>query len=91
MLLDNASIHNTVLVKQTIADKGYVVLFVPPYSPEFNPIELVFGVIKNSFYRLRYSDSFADLLQLQQHALAGVSSNNACSHGVNHNILNRVQ
>ena len=40
------------LVKQTIADKGYVALFVPPYSPEFNPIELVFGVIKNSFYRL---------------------------------------
>ena len=69
LLLDNASIHNTVLVKQTIADKGYVALFVPPYSPEFNPIELVFGVIKNSFYRLRYSDSFADLLGATRHCV----------------------
>ena len=69
LLIDNASIHNTVLVKQTIADKGYVALFVPPYSPEFNPIELVFGVIKNSFYRLRYSDSFVDLLGATRHCV----------------------
>ena len=69
LLLDNASIHNTALVKQTIADKGYVALFVPPYSPEFNPIELVFGVVKNAFYRLRYSDSFSDLLSATRYCV----------------------
>jgi hypothetical protein len=56
-------------VKQTIADKGYVALFVPPYSPEFNPIELVFGVVKNAFYRLRYSDSFSDLLSATRYCV----------------------
>ncbi len=45
-----------------MADKGFDPLFMPPYSPEYNPIELVFGVIKNSFYRLRYSDGFSSLL-----------------------------
>lgn len=57
LLLDNASIHKTSAVKQAMADKGYVPLFLPPYSPEYNPIELVFGVIKNAFYRLRYAST----------------------------------
>jgi transposase len=61
LLLDNASIHKTSAVKLAMAGKGYVPLFLPPYSPEYNPIELVFGVIKNAFYRQRYSTSTFDL------------------------------
>jgi transposase len=35
-------------------------VFTPPYSPEFNPIEMVFGSIKNDFYRLRYNPWFVE-------------------------------
>ena len=58
-LLDNASIHKTRRVREICQEKGYSLLFTPPYSPEFNPIELVFGVIKNHFYRERYSNDFS--------------------------------
>jgi len=61
LLLDNASIHKTSTVKLAMADKGYVPMFIPPYSPEYNPIELVFGVIKNAFYRKRYTTTAFDL------------------------------
>lgn len=57
MLLDNASIHKTKAALACMADKGYHPIFLPPYSPEYNPIELVFGAIKNAFYRARYLET----------------------------------
>jgi transposase len=60
ILLDNAAIHTTRSVRDACNDKGYKLLFTPPYSPEFNPIEMVFGSIKNDFYRRRYSEKFAE-------------------------------
>lgn len=59
ILLDNASIHKTKASMEASMDcmteNGYLPIFLPPYSPEYNPIELVFGMIKNAFYKLRYS------------------------------------
>lgn len=46
------------IVREHAERRGFKLLFVPPYSPEYNPIELMFGVIKNSFYRQRYLESF---------------------------------
>jgi len=56
VLLDNHSMHKTAVVKAAADAKGYTLLNTPPYSPEFNPIELVFGVTKNVFYKTRYAD-----------------------------------
>lgn len=58
LLLDNASIHKTKSVTLAASAKGYAFLFTPPYCPEFNPIELVFGVVKQAFYKMRYSSQF---------------------------------
>jgi transposase len=58
LLLDNAAIHRTARVREVAGRKGYALLFTPAYSPEYNPIELVFGSIKNAFYRERYSPQF---------------------------------
>jgi transposase len=60
VLLDNHSLHKTVLVRQAAARKKYTLLFNPPYSPEFNPIEMVFGTTKNAFYKLRYTEEFGN-------------------------------
>ena len=59
LVMDNASIHKTLEVRAVLASKGYRALFLPPYSPELNPVELVFGGMKASFYRARYADDFA--------------------------------
>jgi len=61
IIVDNASIHKTSDVLAAARSKGYTLLFTPPYTPEANPIEMVFGNIKRAFYRLRYSDRFTDL------------------------------
>ena len=58
LLLDNATIHKTRCVTEACQEKGYHELFTPAYSPEFNPIEMVFGAIKNKFYKARYSPQF---------------------------------
>ena len=49
-------------MQEVAKEKGYTLLFTPPYTPEANPIEMVFGVIKNKFYRLRYDWSFESTL-----------------------------
>lgn len=45
---DNASIHKNIMIAQLIEPKGHVLRFLPPYSPQLNPIEEAFSVWKNS-------------------------------------------
>jgi transposase len=44
--MDNASIHHVDSVVDTILSVGALVGFLPPYSPDMNPIEEVFGEVK---------------------------------------------
>ena len=44
VILDNASIHHVDCVVDTIQSVGAHVRFLPPYSPDMNPIEEVFAV-----------------------------------------------
>lgn len=59
VLLDNHSMHKTVLVRAAAERKGFTLLNTPPYSPEYNPIEMIFGLTKTAFYRWRYSEDAA--------------------------------
>jgi len=54
IILDNASIHKTREIRTTAERRGFELLYLPPYSPELNPIEYVFSVVKRHFYRARY-------------------------------------
>jgi len=46
VLLDNVGFHKSERVIDLIKATGAVVDFLPPYSPEFNPIELTWSFIK---------------------------------------------
>ena len=46
VVLDNASIHRVDAVVELITAAGALVQFLPPYSPDLNPIEEVFSKIK---------------------------------------------
>jgi len=46
IILDNASFHNKKNLEKIAAKKGHKILFLPPYSPDFNPIEQSFASIK---------------------------------------------
>lgn len=46
VLMDNLSAHKADSVRALIEATGAEVLFLPPYSPDFNPIEMAFSKIK---------------------------------------------
>lgn len=49
VLMDNVAFHKSVAVRALLASMGKEPLFVPPYSPEFNPIENIFGYTKADY------------------------------------------
>ncbi len=53
VFMDNLTVHHSKLVQQFMKDRNIGVLFNVPYSPEYNPIELVFNLIKQSFKKHR--------------------------------------
>ena len=46
VVMDNASVHKVEDVKQLIEATGAKVIYLPPYSPELNPIELAWNKMK---------------------------------------------
>ena len=46
VVLDNARIHKTLRTRELIQAAGAEILFLPPYSPDYNPIEHDFANIK---------------------------------------------
>lgn len=46
IVMDNAPFHKKAKIKKVLKKYGHVALFLPPYSPDFNPIENSFGIIK---------------------------------------------
>lgn len=47
VVMDNLSSHKSQAVRQAIRAVGARVLFLPPYSPDLNPIEQVFSKLKH--------------------------------------------
>jgi transposase len=50
ILMDNVSFHHSSQVLSYLESQNVKVLFVPPYSPWFNPIEGIFSIVKRHFY-----------------------------------------
>ena len=47
VIMDNLSSHKRPAVRQAIRSVGARLLFLPPYSPDLNPIEQVFAKLKH--------------------------------------------
>ena len=46
LVINNASIHKVDSIREMVKDRGACLLYLPSYSPDFNPIELAFSTIK---------------------------------------------
>jgi len=55
-VLDNASFHKSQKTKELIEQKGARLLYLPPYSPDLNPIENYWALLKT--YVRKYNTSF---------------------------------
>ena len=51
VVMDNLSAHKNAKVRQLIEAAGCSVLYIPPYSPEFNPIEETWAKLKDIIRR----------------------------------------
>jgi transposase len=73
LVLDNASIHRSRDVKALVASHGIQLEFLPPYSPDFNPIETAFASLKGWVRRYYYtSGRFATLEGFFQAGIASI-------------------
>ncbi len=43
VILDNVSFHKSERAEQLVKARGAWLLFLPPYSPDLNPIEMAFA------------------------------------------------
>jgi transposase len=69
IIMDNASIHRTAELRQMCEDAGVVLAYLPPYSPDFNPIEQSFAELKtwlkrNARLAEEFGDDFGGFLEL---------------------------
>lgn len=46
LVMDNASFHHSDRIEQICANAGVKSVYLPPYSPDLNPIEEVFAELK---------------------------------------------
>jgi transposase len=62
VILDNASFHKSERTKKLIEEAWASILFLPPYSPDLNPIENYWAVLKT--YVRKFNSSFDIFLQI---------------------------
>ena len=65
-MLDNARIHHNAEWIDLVEGLGTRIEFIPPYSPDFNPIELAFGTIKAWLQKHNY---FVEALDDSKYAI----------------------
>ena len=68
VVLDNLTVHKQPEVQVAIERVGAQIRFLPPYSPDFNPIELAFAKLK-AFLRAARPRSFDQVMTLVAIAL----------------------
>jgi len=69
VVLDNLAVHKQPEVRAAIEATGAQIRFLPPYSPDFNPIEMAFAKLK-AFMRAARPRTFDQVTALTAAALA---------------------
>jgi transposase len=76
VLMDNLQVHKSKRVRELIEGRGCSVVFLPSYSPDFNPIEEAFSKVK-AILRKAKARSFEALVEATGGALTMVSEQDA--------------
>lgn len=74
VVLDNASIHHVDEVVHAIRSMGALLHFLPPYSPDMNPIEEAFSKVKGYLKANDLAIQFVPDDEIQDFILAGFAS-----------------
>lgn len=72
VILDNCSIHLGQEIEDLVRQAGARLIYLPPYSPDFSPIENCFSKIK-SILRSLEARTYPDLAKAIEEAFSQVS------------------
>jgi transposase len=75
VVMDNLSAHKGSRVRELVKERGCELLYLPPYSPDFNPIEQAFSKVKGLLRRAEARTREA-LIEAMATALSAVSCRN---------------
>jgi transposase len=72
MILDGAPSHRG---KELEVPENMALLFLPPYSPELNPVERLWNVLRRDYFANEVFDSLGAAILQAEHGLANMASN----------------
>lgn len=78
VIMDNLPAHRIAAAHQEIEAAGAKLVFLPPYSPDFNPIELAFSKIKALLKRAA-ARTVEDLWLAIREAIDAITPNDAAA------------
>ncbi len=78
VVMDNLSSHKRSRTRKLIEAAGATVLFLPPYSPDLNPIEMIFAKLKQLLRSLACRTREA-LWQMMQAVLDQITASDAAN------------
>ena len=73
LFMDNLSAHKVAGITTLIEAGGARLIYLPPYSSDFNPIELVWSKVKTILRRLK-ARTFPDLIKALKEALLAITT-----------------
>ncbi len=76
VVMDNLSAHKGERVRELIEGRGCELIYLPSYSPDFNPIEQAFSKLK-SYLREASARTQQTLLEVIGEALRAISASDA--------------
>jgi hypothetical protein len=76
VVMDNLSAHKGPRVRELIEESGCVLLYLPAYSPDLNPIEQAFSKLKGSLRRAG-ARTFGALVEAMGRALDAITARDA--------------
>jgi transposase len=78
VVLDNLSSHKSTAATQAVESVGARLVFLPPYSPDLNPIENIFSKLKQLVRGLR-PKTWEQIIEAAKRALQQISLDDICN------------
>ncbi len=82
VIMDNLAVHKVAGIRTAIASVGATALYLPPYSPDFNPIEMAFSKLKAHLRKAK--ERTVDALWDRIGTLLGTFSSRECQNFLSH-------
>ena len=90
LIMDNVAFHRSPMIRELIEDNNLHVIFLPPYCPQYNPIEYVFNKLK-AYCKANFNRYLIDQVDIIRRAWGSISPQDCRSFVKNCDIYNYLE